>query len=487
MKPDGTEASVVTIEVTPPKITLAIGETQQVTAKAKLDDMTEMDVTSQVLWTSVDPAIASISPAGLVTAVAAGHAVVRATANDVSGEATVDVAEAPPPPPELQSIRIEGPMTLGPGESATLTVRGSWSDGATTDVTGEATFVSSAPSVITVDAMGRASAAGAGTSRITAQVGALTATLDLAVTCSYPEGAGTQIRENQTMPRVSWQGAYRSDGTRLDFALEDVACGAEYEDATVVIFVVGAGWCAPCTEYAGAMAQQAQAITAAGGLIVFVEAEDTSYNPASTEFAFQHVGDIIGNAPAILAGDADTQPMAEMFRNAPITNAFPTAFVVRKSDMKLIVNQSWSQGMLPYVQIARNPNADWSNPDAPPFSSNCGPNDEEASEPNDVAAQAAMIQPGTFQAGICAPGPDFYEIAIPGAWRLSLDFTHAVGDIDVYVWDTGTNDALRQNGQKVGSESADDDEQFEWQGPAIVRVNGYQNASAPYALTLEEM
>ena len=79
---------------------------------------------------------------------------------------------------------------------------------------------------------------------------------------------------------------------------------------------------------------------------------------------------------------------------------------------------------------------------------------------------------------------DFYQVEHAGTWQLDLAFSHAEGDIDVYVWDPATNRALQVNGQNVGSDSGDDNETFTHQGNAIIGVLGYQGATARYRLTL---
>jgi hypothetical protein len=51
-----------------------------------------------VTWSSLSPAIATVSPAGIVTAVSAGSAMIQAGASTKIGSAGLTVAAAPPPP-----------------------------------------------------------------------------------------------------------------------------------------------------------------------------------------------------------------------------------------------------------------------------------------------------------------------------------------------------------------------------------------------------
>ena len=65
---------------------------------------------------------------------------------------------------------------------------------------------------------------------------------------------------------------------------------------------------------------------------------------------------------------------------------------------------------------------------------NCG-GQEESSEPNDVASQAAPLTVGSIDGGICDGMPDFFRVDVQGPWRVTLDFQHSVGDLDIHVWD----------------------------------------------------
>ena len=93
--------------------------------------------------------------------------------------------------------------------------------------------------------------------------------------------------------------------------------------------------------------------------------------------------------------------------------------------------------------------------------------------------------PGSVHGGICTDAPDFYEITLDGPWAAQLDFDGSSADLDIFVWDRGTNQPMQVNGDVVGSAGTGDREAFEWQGPAMIGVVGYQGASASYDLNLE--
>ncbi|MCA9558944.1 MAG: hypothetical protein KC583_10310, partial [Myxococcales bacterium] len=106
--------------------------------------------------------------------------------------------------------------------------------------------------------------------------------------------------------------------------------------------------------------------------------------------------------------------------------------------------------------------------------------------PNDSAVAAPSLEPGDqVVSGVCNGSDDFFRIEHDGFWSVNLRFTHAVGDLDVYLWDELRGaDAVGLDGQPVGSASGTDDELLVFLGPQVIRVTGYQGARAPYVLTV---
>lgn len=304
--------------------------------------------------------------------------------------------------------------------------------------------------------------------------------------CNYPADAARDLRFGQTMPKLSWPAAFDRAGMPYNFSLEDVHCSAEWSEVNVLIFVISAGWCPNCPDYMRGIAADVEELEAAGGRVVLVEAQDTSYRPADSADARAWVERIAGDNVAIAVGDSDVLPNAGVFYDSPLVTAFPTAFVVRRSDMKIIADQSRTNGVLPFVNIARHSELDWSDPDNVTIV-NCGAAEEEASEPNDAIASAAELSAGTVEGGVCNSSADYYRIGLAGNYRVSLEFRHAVGDLDVYVWNEATGQAREEGGAKVGSYGAEDGESFEYSGPSLIRVEGYRGATAPYVLTLEAL
>ncbi|MHB2032821.1 MAG: Ig-like domain-containing protein, partial [Gemmatimonadaceae bacterium] len=112
---------VARVTVSPASATLAAGATQQLTA-ATLDASGNALSGRVVTWTSSDATRATVSTAGLVTAMAAGTATITATSEAQSATAAITVTTAAPGvAPTIASI---GPAVMTPGATVTITGTG---------------------------------------------------------------------------------------------------------------------------------------------------------------------------------------------------------------------------------------------------------------------------------------------------------------------------------------------------------------------------
>ncbi|MCU1287405.1 MAG: beta-propeller repeat protein [Acidobacteriales bacterium] len=83
--------TVVSIAITPTNPTVNVGQTQQFTATATMSDNTTSDVTSTVVWSSSNPAIASVSAAGVATALTPGTTTITATSGSITNSTSLTV------------------------------------------------------------------------------------------------------------------------------------------------------------------------------------------------------------------------------------------------------------------------------------------------------------------------------------------------------------------------------------------------------------
>jgi hypothetical protein len=164
------EATLTTIELTPPVSSLPAGVTRQLAATAMFSDGTTRDVTAEVEWTSSDPAVAEVSTDGAVTSVAAGVTTIVAAkpGTAVSGTVTLTVTAAP-----LVSIAVTPAAASVPlGAAVQLTATGTYADATTQDLTRSVDWSSSVSAVAalssTGETAGRASTGTVGTTDVTA-------------------------------------------------------------------------------------------------------------------------------------------------------------------------------------------------------------------------------------------------------------------------------------------------------------------------------
>jgi len=400
-------------------------------------------------------------------------------------------------PDGLMEIRVAlpGVKPILPGQPKNFVAMGLFADGTERNITQEVTWTSSDDEIVSFDGDPRAdfaSVPGDGKVTVTATLGSVSGALS---TCTYPgdfspylspirgQGQGECPCDlSSPIPYVYWDNAYYPGGVVKPLRFGELHCD---ESVSIMIFVVGTTWCGACTSYAQRIAEKASEIEAAGGRIVFIQLEDDNHQPCTGAVANRHLSNYIGDV-GIRVGDAETQPgNGGYMASSGVVRGYPTVVIVRRSDMRIIADDSTGARDLDLAEVARNPDRDWTAPPVPMIESQCG-GQEEDGEPNNSAAQATALTVGTIDAGVCDGYPDFFHISEQGPWRLSLEFQHDVGDLDVAVWDANTGGPARgSTGEIVGSYSQDDNESFEHSGPALVRISGFQYASAPYRLTLE--
>ena len=153
--------SAITLNST--EATLTEGETMQLTATVSPANATNTDL----VWYSSDEAVATVSTSGLVTAVAAGTAVIGAKANDGSGVealcsitvepkvylvATITLSNTEATILEGETLQLSATVSPDNATNPSLTWTSSNAEVATVDESGVVTAVSAGESVITVKA-----------------------------------------------------------------------------------------------------------------------------------------------------------------------------------------------------------------------------------------------------------------------------------------------------------------------------------------------
>ncbi|GEM_PF-2183499 len=188
--------------------------------------------------------------------------------------------------------------------------------------------------------------------------------------CRYPEtfnnlgmvddcadnNAGTACDEADTPPPYAWNTGVMADGTEGSFNMEEWYCDEESDEVAVLIVLV-ATWCGYCPDYLSRVDNIAGVFEAMGGRIIYV-VED----PTDVTGALNYVNNYIGaNSLGLRVSDQHTKwiyddgAMEEdkpgTIGGSPSRTGVPTAFIVKRDDLKVIATQGASQYYLDFIGI----------------------------------------------------------------------------------------------------------------------------------------
>ncbi len=278
----------------------------------------------------------------------------------------------------VTSLRIVPSSDLKVGETTQLEVFAIHEDGSEKPIKEKLSFESSDEAVATVDETGLVTVHRRGPLVLTAKAdvgddGVVEGTLEKTPRCEYPAHNG-KLGNGEVIPPFRWRAKLPS-GRDIDFRLEDVYCNVEWKDVKTIHFIVSAGWCPYCNEYARELSSKDGLLRSLGMQVVTIEIETSMPGgPADTEFAYRHLKSLREPVAGIVAGDLNTVlPGAPLNGRNFITRsgfaaALPTRTIIRTSDMKMIADASvtgpWSGYGFPLEAIAKNPELDWSTPEA---------------------------------------------------------------------------------------------------------------------------
>ncbi|MGN6593688.1 MAG: Ig-like domain-containing protein, partial [Terriglobales bacterium] len=210
-----TTPTLASITVSPAAPSIAVGATQAFTAAAK--DSTGAAMTGLTFtWTSSNTAVATITSAGVATAVAAGTTQITAKSGSITS-AAVTLTVTPPPVASITVAPASASIQVGQTQQYTATAK----DAGGNTLSGVTfTWASSATGVATISSAGLASAVAAGSTQITAAGGgvtsspaALTVTPAGSVTGTAATGAPLA---NATVTLVDSTGVTRTATTAAD-------------------------------------------------------------------------------------------------------------------------------------------------------------------------------------------------------------------------------------------------------------------------------
>jgi len=178
----GSTAGLTSIAITPANPSIAAGYTQQFTATGTFSSGETYNITQSVTWNSSKNAVATISNGagtqGLASALTTGTATITAISGKIVGPTVLTVTA-----PVLVSIAVTpAAPSIALGTQQQFTATGTYSDGSTQNLTGSASWSSSAPNVATIAGGGLASSVATGATTISAASGSVTGLATLTVT-----------------------------------------------------------------------------------------------------------------------------------------------------------------------------------------------------------------------------------------------------------------------------------------------------------------
>lgn len=175
---------VATVSVSLSPSSIVVGQTAN--AVATLRDANGNDLSGRsVSWSSSNTNVASVSSAGVVTAIAAGSANIIASSEGKNGSAAASVTPTPPPPPIPVASVAVSPAAASLQIGATVQLAAATRDANNNLLTGRViTWSSSSTTIATVSTSGLVKAIGAGAATITATSEGKTSTA--AITANAP-------------------------------------------------------------------------------------------------------------------------------------------------------------------------------------------------------------------------------------------------------------------------------------------------------------
>jgi len=177
---DVSDATILSISVTPTGRAIAPGTKLAFTATGLFSDSSTQVITTDVSWASDNPAVATIGNSGGATGIGSGTANISAIFNGATGSAPLNVSSA-----TLVSILVTPAMAqLTPASTLGYQATGTFSDGTTQNITNVVTWSSSAIDIVTIGPGGQVTGQSAGSAMITAQLGSVSDTADLVVESS---------------------------------------------------------------------------------------------------------------------------------------------------------------------------------------------------------------------------------------------------------------------------------------------------------------
>ena len=237
--PGTSQKVLVSIAASPVTADISVGASEQFHATATYSDNSTEDVTAAATWADANAKVATITPAGMATALAAGSTTVTATMDGVSGNATLTV---PAVAKTVTSIAVTPatPSILA-GATQQFVATATYSDSSTANVTTSATWTSSSTAVATVTPAGLASGVTAGSATITATLSGVAGTSSLTVQAPAVVVKSIAVTPGTASIVAKTTQPFAATATYSDGTTADVTANATWTTSNPAIATVSAG------------------------------------------------------------------------------------------------------------------------------------------------------------------------------------------------------------------------------------------------------
>ena len=227
-----TDATLTALAITPTNPSVAKGLSKQFAVTGTYSDGTSPDVTTSVTWSSANTLVATINASGLASGVAIGSAVISASLGSDEITTELNITDA-----ILSSIALT-PVepSIAKGMTQQFTAIGTYSDGTSVDISASASWSSADTLVATMNTGGAAKGVSIGSSVITADFQAQSATslltvTDATLTSIMLTPANPHIPKGNTL-QLTATGIY-SDGISVDMTSSAIWSSSDTLIATV--------------------------------------------------------------------------------------------------------------------------------------------------------------------------------------------------------------------------------------------------------------
>ncbi|HYG99314.1 MAG TPA: Ig-like domain-containing protein [Terriglobales bacterium] len=226
-----TDPVLASIVVLPAEISLASGQTQQLSAYGIYSDNSQRDISSLVTWSSGDATLVDVSVTGLAVAKKQGATKITASLSGISGNVDLTISAA-----VLTQVDVTPELVSIPtGADQQLVATGTFSDGSTQDLV-NVQWSSGDTAIATVTSSGIVKGVGAGTVTITAKVGDLTDSMDLTVTPATLVSLAITPSAPSLAKGTSQQ--FTAIGTFTDGSTQDITSSVTWTSETPAVATV---------------------------------------------------------------------------------------------------------------------------------------------------------------------------------------------------------------------------------------------------------